>query len=155
VRLLQKTDNKFIFELGFDEKELLLEVLKLYPVLDPAYQKLSDSLNEEEVSISRNILKEDLSEHQAKNKQMINDMFGEGSPFRQDMLNCRLELGSEQLERLLQVLNDIRVGSWRKLDSPDYGELEKLRLEKRDVVTIVVMDICEYFEYYFLDAIGL
>ena len=155
MKLLNKTDDKFVFELDFKEKELLVEVLKLYPVLDPAYQKLSDSLDEEEISLSRKILKEDLLEHQEKNRQMVDEIFGEGSPFKRDALHCNLELGAEQLECLLQVLNDIRVGTWRNLDSPGYDELEKLRLEKSDVVPLVVMDVCEYFEYHFLDAIGL
>jgi hypothetical protein len=60
VKLLQKSDDKFIFELGFEEKDLLLEVIKLYPVLDPAYHKFSNSLDDEEASLSRNIFREDL-----------------------------------------------------------------------------------------------
>ncbi len=155
MKLLQKSDDKFIFELGFEEKDLLLEVIKLYPVLDPAYHKFSNSLDDEEASLSRNIFREDLLEHQGKNKKMVEEIFGESSPFKQDVLYCRLELRPEQLECLLQVLNDIRVGTWRNLDSPDYDELEKLRREKQDVVPLVVMDVCEYFEYHFLDALDL
>ncbi|HVY70208.1 MAG TPA: hypothetical protein VHH73_09790, partial [Verrucomicrobiae bacterium] len=32
---------------------------------------------------------------------------------------CRLDFNAEELEWLLQILNDIRVGSWVRLGAPD------------------------------------
>lgn len=154
MKLLNKTADKFIFELAVEEKELLLEVLKLYPVLDPAHQCITRSIRDKKIEQSEKLLKEAIVEQQKRNREMMKELFDNGLALKQQDYYCKLELKPEQLEGLLQVLNDIRVGTWRNLGSPDYEQLDQMRVKKTDVVSLVVMDICEYFEYHLLEVIG-
>lgn len=152
MKLLGKTDNKFTFEFSVEEKMLLFEVLKLYPVIDPTLQELSKSITNKDISQSKKLLQEELLEQQKQNKEMLKCIFGDSSFFTQQDYYCKLQLSPEQMECLLQVLNDVRVGTWRNIGSPDYEGLKNLRIKKSSLVSLVIMDVCEYFEYHLLEA---
>jgi hypothetical protein len=152
VKLLGKTDNKFTFEFSIEEKLLLFEVLKLYPVIDPTLQEISKSISNKDIAQSKKLLQEELSEQQKQNKEMLKFIFGDSSCFTQKDYYYKLQLSPEQMECLLQVLNDIRVGTWKNLGSPDYEGLKNLRVKRSSLVSLAIMDVCEYFEYHLLEA---
>ncbi len=64
---------------------------------------------------------------------------------------CRLSLGQADLEWLLQILNDIRVGNWILLGSPE---------ERREVLNaktaphLWAMEMAGWFEMSLLEALG-
>lgn len=156
MKLIKKTHEKYIFELLLEEKELLIKILKLYPLVDYSNYELSRSLKNDQISQSKKILLDALKEHQVENRRLMHELFENPDALKpkQNPDYYTLELDSEKIERLLQVLNDIRIGSWQKLGCPDLDSREEVVRSPEDIMSLYIMDICEYFEYYLLKAMG-
>jgi hypothetical protein len=156
VKLLNKTGEKFVFELMSEEKELLSKIFGLYPMLDRDKIELSKTIKDEQICQSKKILSDAFKEFQDSNKRFISELFEKSDNFKpsEDYEYYTLELDGEQIERLLQILNDIRVGMWQKLGCPDLENRKDFIRSAEDVFAVYIMDICEYFEYYLLKALG-
>jgi len=156
VKLLNKTSEKFVFELMSEEKELLSKIFGLYPMLDRDKIELSKTIKDEQICQSKKILSDAFKEFQDSNKRFISELFEKSDNFKpsEDYEYYTLELDGEQIERLLQILNDIRVGMWQKLGCPDLENRKDFIRSAEDVFAVYIMDICEYFEYYLLKALG-
>jgi hypothetical protein len=156
VKLLNKTGEKFVFELMSEEKELLSKIFGLYPMLDRDKLELSKTIKDEQICQSKKILSDAFKEFQDSNKRFISELFEKSNNFKpsEDYEYYTLELDGEQIERLLQILNDIRVGMWQKLGCPDLENRKDFIRSAEDVFAVYIMDICEYFEYYLLKALG-
>lgn len=156
MKLLNKTGEKFVFELMSEEKELLSKIFGLYPMLDRDKLELSKTIKDEQICQSKKILSDAFKEFQDSNKRFISELFEKSNNFKpsEDYEYYTLELDGEQIERLLQILNDIRVGMWQKLGCPDLENRKDFIRSAEDVFAVYIMDICEYFEYYLLKALG-
>jgi hypothetical protein len=65
----------------------------------------------------------------------------------------QFSLKHPDLEWLLQVLNDIRVGSWLALGEPEQGKLPSLN--QQNFRYLVAMEICGAFESLLLSGLGI
>ena len=63
----------------------------------------------------------------------------------------RLCLNSEEREILLQILNDLRVGSWRILGEPEDLETQTPNATKKEQVFYSIMNLAGYFEHKLLN----
>jgi len=116
VRLLNSSKDSFLFHLGRREKDLLLSLLKLYPAMPPAHHRLSKSTVDDS---SQALLDEALAEQRAANQAQVEKMLSASPRWTRDEKGWRLALSGAELESLLQVLNDIRVGNWVLLGCPE------------------------------------
>jgi hypothetical protein len=117
VKLARTTKNKLLFRLGRREKDLLLAVLKLYPCIPSAYQPLTKSASLEDSA--QQLLDEALAEHRAENKKLLRALLADPKKLVETKSGWRLSLSPTDFEWLLQILNDIRVGNWAILGSPE------------------------------------
>ncbi|HWH68747.1 MAG TPA: hypothetical protein VNT26_05145, partial [Candidatus Sulfotelmatobacter sp.] len=121
MKFLQTAKGQLVFQLGKREKRLLLQVLNLYPCLPPAHQPLSKSAALPDQEASQHLLEEALSEQRAENKKQVQALLADPQRLTENPLGWLLTLTPVEVEWLLQVLNDIRVGSWVLLGSPEQG----------------------------------
>lgn len=125
MKLIRRSDAKLLFHLGQREGNLLVQVLKRYPCVPPAHQPLNKSgllANQQE---NQRLLDEALAEQRADCKKQLQALLADPRRFHKVDIGFRLSLSQPDIEWLLQVLNDIRVGSWITLGSPE-GKLEHL-----------------------------
>ncbi len=106
-----------LFGLSRQEKDLLVALLKLYPRIPTAYQPLSRSSRPEESN--QQLLDESLAEHRAVTRKQLETLLTDPKRLAETKTGWRLALARGDVEWLLQVLNDIRVGSWAILGSPE------------------------------------
>ncbi len=116
MKLLNKTKDSYDFHLASGEKALLLQVLHLYPRIPAAYQRVSKGDADES---KQRLLDEALMETRIENKQQLQKVLSDPKRLVQDEEHWVLRLSESDLEWLLQILNDIRVGSWIMLGSPE------------------------------------
>lgn len=114
-----RASGKFVASLNPQERDLFLEVLRLYPRVPPAHQPLSKASRVPEARINQQLLDDALAEQRASNKRQVEALIGDPSRWSEHKGTFRLTLSREDLEWLLQVLNDVRVGSWVRLGSPE------------------------------------
>ncbi|HEV2210747.1 MAG TPA: hypothetical protein VG167_18385 [Verrucomicrobiae bacterium] len=120
MKLLRTTPEQVVFLLGNREKELLLSVLRLYPRIPPAHQQLSknpERLPDREGG--QRLLAESLAEQRAEQQKRLRLLIEDRRRLSATQSGWELALSPGELEWLLQVLNDIRVGSWLAAGSPE------------------------------------
>jgi hypothetical protein len=153
VKLLRAGKNGHVFHLGQREKQLLLETLKLYPLVPAAHHRLSKAGKGPNADEDQRILEEALAEQRQENRRQVLAMLNEPQRFREKKSGFELTLTPAQVEWLLQVLNDVRVGSWLTLGEPEPGE--EPELTKQNVKYHVAMELCGLFESALLVALGV
>jgi hypothetical protein len=127
VRFLRATKEKLLYELGKREQVLLLQILKLYPRIPSAFHPLSRNSKLPDAESSQRMLDEALAEQRSENKKRLQRFLEAPHRFQQNDTGYRLSLSPSEAEWLLQILNDIRVGSWVILGSPEQkGQLRLL-----------------------------
>src|SRR6266700_1113824 len=112
MKLISLGRNKLILQLGKPEKHLLFELLKLYPRIPAAHCKLTKSGRLPDQEASQKLLEEALAEQRSENKRQLLALLADPARLQESEGVCRLSLSRGDIEWLLQVLNDIRVGSW-------------------------------------------
>jgi hypothetical protein len=147
VKLLNKTKDSYEFHLASGEKELLLQVLQLYPQIPATYQRVSKGDADES---KQRLLDEAMMETRIENKEQLQKMWSDPKRLVQDEENWVLKVSEGDLEWLLQILNDIRVGCWIKLGSPE-SPVEALTVP--NAPHYWALEMADYFQSRLLEAI--
>jgi len=150
VKLTRVSKENFLFRLGRREKFLLLEVLKLYPRVPSAYLTISKSGKLPDKDSSQKLLEEALAEQRAENRHRLQTLVSNPARWTQTGDACQISLSMAELDWLLQVLNDIRVGSWIILGSPD----ERFEaINPQTAPHLWAMEMAGSFQMYLLHAL--
>ncbi len=123
MKLLRLQKDRYIFLLGKPESELLTLILRLYPIIPPAHQRLSKSsapVNE----ANQRLLDEALAEQRNENKKLVESFLADTKRFKVAEVSTQMTVTAGEMEWLLQVLNDVRVGNWILLGSPAIDPLD-------------------------------
>jgi hypothetical protein len=119
MKLLRTTDEAIVFSLNATERDVLDQILALYPLVPAAHQPLSQSLRGEPAAEAQRLLDEALAEQRSHHQTRVKTWLADAKRFRRTKTGYTLTVRREDAEWLLQVLNDIRVGSWLLLGSPE------------------------------------
>ncbi len=150
---ITRTATRFVFHLGKRDKHFFVELLKRYPCMPPAHQRLSKSPPPSEEQSDQHLLDEALAEQRAENRKQLDSLLADQNRFKETESGCRLSLTPGDVEWLLQVLNDIRVGSWVRLGSPE-PKLELATLNNLTAPDFWAMELAGYFQMHLLEALG-
>lgn len=149
MKLLKTAKQRYTFELAGGERDLLLQVLQLYPLVPSGYQPLSKASTAPEPS-SQRLLDDALQEHRAQNRKQLDTLLANPEQWRPAEDRWLLTLSTPELDWLLQVLNDIRIGSWLQLGSPE----DPLRtLNTRTARYYWAMEVAGFFQSHFLEIL--
>ncbi len=152
----QKKDAEeplLVFQMDAHEEALLLATLRLYPALDNSHHRLSKDPGTAGSSEQR-LLEESMAQQQAAHRRKVDELFRAPQRFfKEAQGGRRLVLTGAQLEWLLQVLNDIRVGSWVKLGCPDLEKDAPLELPRANARALQAMHLSGQFQMVLLEAV--
>ena len=150
MRLIRQTKTRLVFQLGRRETSLLLQILMLYPRVPPAHHVLSKAGGLPESEANQRLLDEALAEQRAENQKQLLDLLADGRRFARTETGGRLSLAMGEVDWLLQVLNDIRVGSWIILGSP---EAKPAELNDSTAPDFLALEAAGYFQAQLLEAL--
>jgi hypothetical protein len=151
VKLIRASPGKLLFHLSKRERNLLVEVLKLYPRIPSGHQPLSKSLKIPNREANQRLLNEALAEQRAECKKHLHSFLADPRRFEEDQTGCRFGLSASEPEWLLQILNDIRVGSWINLGSPE-PPLEIKLLNAKTAPDFWAMEMAGHFQMQLIAA---
>jgi len=143
----------FVFQFAARERNLLLGMLKLYPLVPAAHHQLSRQANGADDKENQRLLEELLAEQRRENQEQVLAMVNEPGRFREVKDGVELTLTTVQLEWLLQVLNDVRVGSWLALGEPKAGA--EPELSPVNAKYLIALELCGAFQSLLLAALGV
>jgi hypothetical protein len=152
VKLIQQDGESFLFHISKREKGLLFEVLKLYPLIPIAHHRVSQTAAAPRVTESQKLLESALADRTRENKRQLLAMLNQEARLQETDDAHRLTLSAPQMEWLLQVLNDIRVGSWLILGEPDEKNGKPIELNDENARYYAAMEFCGLFQMTLLDA---
>ena len=152
MKLIQREGEAFLFQISKREKGLLFEVLKLYPLVPTAHHRLRQTAPAERALESQKLLENALAERTRENKRQLLAMLKQEMRLQETGGAHRLTLSAPQMEWLLQVLNDIRVGSWLILGEPDEKKGKPIELNDENARYYAAMEFCGLFQTTLLDA---
>ena len=154
MKLVQGDKEKLVFQLSSRERKLLLDVLSRYPVVPAANKRHRVSPAESESAETQRLLDESLESHRRENRKQIEALLHQSGRFKEIAAGYQLTLSLSETEWLLQVLNDVRVGSWIHLGSPDVDAGDKIPLDSKNTAHLWLMETAGYFEMVLLEALG-
>jgi hypothetical protein len=115
---MRTSGDTFVFSLNRAEKKALIDVLGLYPLVPASHQRLSKTVKGVTATEGQHLLEEALADQREANKGQIRAWLAAPKRFETAKRGSTLTVGVEDSEWLMQVLNDIRIGSWLLLGSP-------------------------------------
>ena len=120
MKFLRAEGDRFALEMAPGEKATLLHLLKLYPLVPEAYHRLSKDNNLPHREENQRLLDDALRTQREQNKKEIFALISSPTRFAEVAGASRVVFTRAEIEWLLQVINDVRLGSWIALGSPGY-----------------------------------
>lgn len=154
MKFFKADGDNLVFQIGRRERNLFTELLKMYPLVPPAHHRIGGPTDGADAEANQHLLDEALADHRAENKKQLEAMLREPNRFQEAPTGFRLSLTPYQVEWLLQVLNDIRVGSWILLGSPDEKRGKRLRVTMQNARYAWAMELSGHFQFVLLSARG-
>ncbi len=154
MKLIRADQDQFQFKLSRGEMLRLLHVLKLYPLVPADHHRLSKGHKIPDREENQKLLDEALKTQRQETRQHLEAMLGETQRFVKCDTGYHASFSRNEIEWLLQVLNDVRVGSWITLGSPEQKEEAIKKMNEENAPHFMAMELAGFFEGYFLDAIS-
>ena len=154
MKIISKTTDSVTYR--FEHKEWLyfVDLLRLFPVLKEDYYQAGTVRNDPKLADTHQLLKEMLSDYKAEQKLwLLKFLKSEENRVKKKDGSIQLALSMREKETLLEILNDIRVGSWMVLGSPGLKDADlelKLNHAKELQQVAWAMDLSGYFQMGFL-----
>ena len=150
MKLVQATKTRLVFHLGLREEQSLVQILRLYPCVPPAHHVLSKSSRLPNAEANQQLLDEALAEQRTETRKQVQALLADPRRLAHTETGGRLSLAHAEVEWLLQVFNDIRVGSWVNLGSPDEKPAE---LTAANAPHFLAMEMAGYFQMQLLEGL--
>lgn len=150
MKLRTRQNDELIFELTERERSCLVNVLGLYPLTPPAHYQLSRNQCVPEPEEAQKLLDEAMAEQRAGHRKALDEFLNSSTRFSKAGRKVLFTLSDPEADFLLQVLNDIRVGSWISIGSP--VELPPIPTPG-NIRGISIMEIAGFFEGNILAAL--
>lgn len=153
MRLFRRETERFVFHLTSRERDLFLQLLRLYPVTHGSMNRLSRGVADEVLQDATELLEEALAEHRAELRRELERVFDQEGCLLATDDGYSLSLATGQMEWVLQVLNDIRVGSWARMGSPDPPQDQQLSPSNTHLRHFWAMEVAGMFQSALLAAL--
>lgn len=153
MRLVERAGDRWVFGLGMREKALLERLLQFYPMRPEGGATLSREGGpgwEDAEGLLRETLREQRDELGAWSRVRLS----EGAALHRSGQGWHLALEGGEVERLLQVLNELRVGAWTRLGCPEDLDAASLAADAGRAPMYMIMMLAGQFEMDVLHALN-
>lgn len=152
MKLIKREKNQCIFQIGRREREMFFALLRRYPVVKTGHFQGRNPPASDEANKNQELLKEALAEQQLENRKHLEQILAEPGRFHESETGFTFRISHSELEWFLQVLNDIRVGSWIQLGQPDGASAGQIALTEQNLQLTWSMEMAALFQHSLLEA---
>lgn len=149
MKLVRSSRGRLVFRLGAREKQLLFRVLGLYPLVPPAHHRLITEGKGAPGTEDQRLFEEAIAEQRQENRRQVVALLKKRR-FRKTGRFLEFSLKTTEMESVLQVLNDVRIGAWIALGEPQ--ELDRPAFNENNAPFFLAMDLAGYFQANLLAA---
>ena len=145
MKLLRATDQERVYTLRPSELRMLLLVLSSFPVLTSA-RAISKSGDSEQLADAQKLLDEAMSERRQTMRQELETWLKSPDRFHQAGNHFEWRVENDHREWLLQIVNDVRVGSWVELGSPADLDAAQQQVGEESARHLALMELAGMFQ---------
>lgn len=153
MRFVRAETDQFVFEIGVREKSLFREVLKYFPMIPSSHHRLSREQQTRGNADDQKLLEEALAANKQDQKGRVEAFLANSQRFVAHGRTQRVTFRREEMEWLLQVLNDVRVGSWLALGCPDPDEGKPPEVTELNARYLFLMELSGHFQCVLIEAL--
>lgn len=160
MKLVERNAQSITFALSQRDCELLVFLLRLYPVLDPTFHRITRSAAGNAFESEQQILTESVTTEQNANRGRVDQFIRNrltprraGGNSAMTGANFHLTLTWTEADWLLRLINDVRVGCWVRLGRPDTNLLHSLQIKAAQVPDFAAMELGGLVQHTLLDAL--
>jgi hypothetical protein len=151
MKLLNRGENEFEFEFELVEKGLLFHLLGQYPLVPADYRRLSrGGKKAPTLAENQQMLDEAMQAQREANRQEVAALLQNAGRFTDAGQASRAWFQRSELEWLLQVLNDVRIGNWLALGSPKWEPGQRPEVDQASLHNLMLMELSGTFEMFIL-----
>ena len=152
VKLIKRDENQCTFQIGRRERDMFFALLRRYPVVISGHFQSRNPPITDEAKKNQELLKDALAEQQLENRKHLEQLLAEPGRFHESETGFTFRISYSELEWFLQLLNDIRVGSWIQLGQPDVGSAGQIALTEQNLQLTWSMEMAALFQHSLLEA---
>ena len=153
MKLIRAEQDQFEFEMRFGEQARMRQLLQRYPLVPASHHRLSRGKIPKRAE-DQQLLEEALQSQREEHRKQVESLLNEPQRFVQIERGYRATFSRGEIEWLLQVLNDVRIGSWLALGAPEEHPELKPGISAKAVLHLATMDLAAFFEMRFLSAVS-
>ena len=153
MTLLSVADDRYVFRLGRRERKLLVQVLRQYPLVPAGYHRFTRAGVSADDADNQQLLEESLAAHRGEARARLDRWLRAAGRFTPAGGGYRLALNREEMEWLLQVLNDVRVGNWIKAGCPEFDPKTGPEITPANETCFFNLTVVDHFQGALLDAL--
>jgi hypothetical protein len=152
MKILRRAPDHVVFFLRPLEAGVLRALLERYPCVPPAAHRLSRGATGASAAENQRLLAEAMAAQREENRRELAAFLADPARLRPTKRGWRLKLSRGDADWLLRVVNDIRVGSWIRLSSPDFEAGVRVRPNAQTAPHLWAMEVASQFEWPLLQA---
>jgi hypothetical protein len=148
MKLVKQSSQGFQYQLSPEEAHFLRLLVQQFPIR--AFSPVTISKTDAHAVEREKLINESLAAHRGELKRKAGGLVREDK-FKTSDAHKLFYVNLEERETLLQILNDIRVESWRILGEPENLDLNIFDLPRGKIRFGRLMHVAGYFEHHFLN----
>ncbi len=148
MKLVKQSRTGFQYQLSEEEAHSLRLLVQQFPIT--AFSPAKISKTDSKAAEREKLINESLAAHRDELKKKAGRLVS-GDKFKIADGDQFFRVNMEERETMLQILNDIRVESWRMLGEPENIDLNILDLPQEKARHYHFMHLAGYFEHHFLN----
>lgn len=153
MKFLKAAKDNLFFHIHPEGRAALNMLIRNYPAMEASHFELSKFADQDEIEEDREFLEQALGDEQQSNQSRARALIADEDRFHKTEEGFLLRLSQDDIELLLQVLNDVRIGFWVRLGSPDDGMEMDLRSDPKSAPLLATMQVCGFFQGALLDGL--
>ncbi len=153
MKLLRADGDRYEFHLGRREHHVFCEVLRAFPLTPLEHHRITRAEPTPTSTEAQGLLAEAMGSLKAASRQRLDLFLASTHRFQPLPDGVRALFTREELEWILQMLNDVRVGSWIALGSPDLDAGPPTRLTPGTARYLPLMQLAGSFQHALLAAV--
>lgn len=154
MKLRARHGERLVFAMGKRQARRLRETLALYPVLPEGYHRITRQGDAARFASEQQLLDQSIAERRTANRRELEALLADPHRMRENEGAIELWLTPAEAEWFLQVLNDIRVGSWANLGCPTQARLRIMAVSPGTAPHFLAILVCEEFIGPLLEALS-
>ena len=153
MRLHKRSEKATIIALSETETTFLKKTLVNYPLVSNESRELTRSEDHEDLEEDTELLRSSLQELTDHSQKKLTEWIASDEILALVDDEWRLSVPNEDMDWFLQILNDLRVGSWQQLDCPSPDEIKALPLSPDIIEPLWTMELTGLLQSFLLRSL--